>query len=65
MAAGYDELKGTLTVTNLAPEETAIVRITVRLACEVGATPTGNILNASKPPVLTAIVSPSDNRRSR
>jgi uncharacterized repeat protein (TIGR01451 family) len=43
---GYDEVKGTFTVTNLAPGETAIVRMTVHLACEVGATPTGNILNA-------------------
>jgi uncharacterized repeat protein (TIGR01451 family) len=44
--AGYDELKGTFTVTNLAPGETAIVRMTVHLACEVGGDPTGNILNA-------------------
>ena len=42
---GYDEVKGTVTVTNLDPGETAIVRIIVHLACEVG-TPTGNILNA-------------------
>jgi uncharacterized repeat protein (TIGR01451 family) len=42
---GYDEVKGTVTVTSLDPGETAIVRIIVRLACEVG-TPTGNILNA-------------------
>jgi uncharacterized repeat protein (TIGR01451 family) len=44
--AGYDEVLGTFTVTNLAPGETAIVRMTVHLACEVGASPTGNILNA-------------------
>ena len=44
--AGYDELKATLTVTNLAPGETAIVRVTVHLECEIGETPTGNILNA-------------------
>jgi uncharacterized repeat protein (TIGR01451 family) len=44
--AGYDELQATLTVTNLAPGETAIVRVTVHLECELGATPTGNILNA-------------------
>jgi uncharacterized repeat protein (TIGR01451 family) len=42
---GYDEVKGTVTVTSLDPGETAIVRIIVRLACEIG-TPTGNILNA-------------------
>ena len=42
---GYDEVKGTVTVTNLDPGETAIVRIIVHLACEIG-TPTGNILNA-------------------
>ncbi len=42
---GYDEVKGTVTVSNLDPGETAIVRIIVHLACEVG-TPTGNILNA-------------------
>ena len=35
--AGYDELQATLTVTNLAPGETAIVRVTVHLDCEVGA----------------------------
>ncbi len=44
--AGYDELQGTLTVTNLAPGETAIVRITAHLECEIGASPTGNILNS-------------------
>jgi uncharacterized repeat protein (TIGR01451 family) len=44
--SGYDEIKGTVTVTNLDPGETAIVRIIVHLACEVGASPTGNILNA-------------------
>src|SRR5687768_13225039 len=44
--AGYDELKATLTVTNLAPGETAIVRVTVHLDCEIGETPTGNILNS-------------------
>ena len=42
---GYDEIKGTVTVSNLDPGETAIVRIIVHLACEIG-TPTGNILNA-------------------
>ena len=42
---GYNEIKGTVTVTNLDPGETAIVRLIVHLACEVG-TPTGNILNA-------------------
>ena len=42
---GYDEVKGTVTVTNLDPGETAIVRIIVHLACEIGS-PTGNILNA-------------------
>ena len=44
--AGYDELLGTFTVSNLEGGETAIVRVTVQLACEIGATPTGNILNA-------------------
>ncbi len=44
--SGYDEVKGTFTVTNLEGGETAIVRVTVHLACEIGATPTGNILNA-------------------
>jgi uncharacterized repeat protein (TIGR01451 family) len=43
---GYDEVKSTFTVTGLDASETAIVRITVHLACEVGAGPTGNILNA-------------------
>ena len=42
---GYDEVKGTVTVSELDPGETAIVRIIVHLACEVG-NPTGNILNA-------------------
>jgi uncharacterized repeat protein (TIGR01451 family) len=42
---GYDEVKGTVTVSNLDPGETAIVRIIVHLACEIGS-PTGNILNA-------------------
>lgn len=44
--AGYDELHGTVTVTNLAAGETAIVRVIVELGCLVGASPTGNILNA-------------------
>jgi len=44
--SGYDEVKGTFTVSNLEGGETAIVRVTVHLACEVGETPTGNILNA-------------------
>jgi uncharacterized repeat protein (TIGR01451 family) len=43
---GYDEVKSTFTVSGLDAGETAIVRITVHLACEVGASPTGNILNA-------------------
>jgi uncharacterized repeat protein (TIGR01451 family) len=43
---GYDELKGTVTVSGLDAGETAIVRIIVELACELNATPTGNILNA-------------------
>jgi uncharacterized repeat protein (TIGR01451 family) len=43
--AGYDEVKGTVTVTGLDAGETAIVRIIVHLACEIG-TPTGNILNS-------------------
>jgi uncharacterized repeat protein (TIGR01451 family) len=44
--AGYNERLGTFTVSNLQGGETAIVRVTVHLACEVGASPTGNILNA-------------------
>ena len=44
--AGYDEIKSQFTVSNLNAGETAIVRITVHLACDVGGTPTGNILNA-------------------
>ena len=44
--AGYDELLGTFTVSNLEGGETAIVFATVQLACEIGASPTGNILNA-------------------
>jgi uncharacterized repeat protein (TIGR01451 family) len=44
--AGYDEVKGTVTVSGLDAGETAIVRIIVHLACELNATPTGNILNA-------------------
>ena len=43
--AGYNQLHGTVTITNLAPGETAIVRLIVRLTCMAG-TPTGNILNA-------------------
>jgi uncharacterized repeat protein (TIGR01451 family) len=43
---GYDEIKSTFTVSGLDAGETAIVRITVHLACEVGASPTGNILNS-------------------
>jgi uncharacterized repeat protein (TIGR01451 family) len=43
--AGYDEVKGTVTVSGLDAGETAIVRIIVHLACEIGS-PTGNILNA-------------------
>jgi uncharacterized repeat protein (TIGR01451 family) len=43
---GYDEIKGTVTVSGLDAGETAIVRIIVHLACELNATPTGNILNA-------------------
>ena len=41
---GYNELHGTFEVTNLAPGESAILRITVHLACFVGS-PTGNIQN--------------------
>jgi uncharacterized repeat protein (TIGR01451 family) len=44
--AGYDEVKGTVTVSGLEGGETAIVRIIVHLACELNASPTGNILNA-------------------
>ena len=44
--SGYDTVNGTFTVSNLEGGETAIVRVTVHLACEVGASPTGNILNA-------------------
>jgi uncharacterized repeat protein (TIGR01451 family) len=44
--AGYDEVKGTVTVSGLDGGETAIVRIIVHLACELNASPTGNILNA-------------------
>jgi uncharacterized repeat protein (TIGR01451 family) len=45
--AGYDEIKGTVTVTGLDPGESAIVRIIVHLECELGgAGATGNILNA-------------------
>ncbi len=44
--SGYDEIKSQFTVSNLSAGETAIVRITVHLACEVGADPTGNILNS-------------------
>jgi uncharacterized repeat protein (TIGR01451 family) len=41
---GYDQVHGTVTVTNLAPGETAILRIIVHLECVPGS-PTGNILN--------------------
>jgi uncharacterized repeat protein (TIGR01451 family) len=44
--SGYDQILGTVTVTGLEGGETLIVRIIVHLACEVGASPTGNILNA-------------------
>jgi uncharacterized repeat protein (TIGR01451 family) len=37
---------GTVTITNLAPGETAILRLIAELTCEPGETPTGNILNA-------------------
>ena len=43
---GYDQVHGTVTITNLAPGETAIVRLIAELTCEPGETPTGNILNA-------------------
>jgi uncharacterized repeat protein (TIGR01451 family) len=43
--AGYDQLRGTFTVTGLEGGETAILRVTVHLECGFG-TPTGNILNA-------------------
>ena len=42
---GYDEIKGTVTLTNLDAGEHVIVRLIVHLACEIG-TPTGNILNS-------------------
>ncbi len=42
---GYDQLHGVISVTNLAPGETAILRIVVILACGAGS-PTGNILNS-------------------
>jgi uncharacterized repeat protein (TIGR01451 family) len=41
---GYNQLHGLISVTNLAPGETAILRIVVILACGAGS-PTGNILN--------------------
>jgi uncharacterized repeat protein (TIGR01451 family) len=44
--SGYDTVKGTVTVGGLEGGETAIVRVIVHLKCEVGASPTGNILNA-------------------
>ena len=43
---GYNQVHGTVTITNLAPGETAIVRLIAELTCEPGETPTGNILNA-------------------
>ena len=43
---GYDEIKGTVTVSGLDAGETAIVRIIVELGCELNASPTGNILNS-------------------
>ena len=43
---GYDQVHGTVTIANLAPGETAIVRLIAELTCEPGETPTGNILNA-------------------
>ncbi|HWL90845.1 MAG TPA: hypothetical protein VNP90_05725, partial [Actinomycetota bacterium] len=43
--SGYDQIKGTVTITGLEGGETLIVRLIVHLGCEVGATPTGNILN--------------------
>ena len=58
-------MKATLTVTNLAPGETAIVRVTVHLDCEVGETPTGNILNAIEAARADGDRSPSDSRPSR
>ena len=33
---GYDQMHGTVTITNLAPGETAIVRIIVHLECDAG-----------------------------
>jgi uncharacterized repeat protein (TIGR01451 family) len=42
---GYNEVKGTVTLTNLDAGEHVIVRLIVHLACQVG-TPTGNILNS-------------------
>ena len=43
---GYDQVHATVTTTNLAPGEVAIVRIIAHLFCIPGETPTGNILNA-------------------
>ena len=43
---GYDQVHGTVTITNLAPGEVAIVRVIAHLFCIPGETPTGNILNA-------------------
>ena len=43
---GYNQVHGTVTITNLAPGEVAIVRVIAHLFCIPGETPTGNILNA-------------------
>jgi uncharacterized repeat protein (TIGR01451 family) len=43
---GYDQVLGTVRVTNLDPGEHLIVRLVVHLGCLVGSNPTGNIQSA-------------------
>ncbi len=43
---GYDVVLGTVRIGGLDAADTVIVRLTVHLGCQVGASPTGNILNS-------------------
>ena len=68
-SAGYNQVHGTVTVTNLAPGETAIVRDDRASRLRGRGTPTGNILNAIQSRRVAgggeSTRSPSDSRPSR
>ena len=65
---GYDQVHGTVTITNLAPGETAILRLIAELTCEPGQTPTAASSTRSSPglsPPPTTTRSRSGSRRFR